>query len=486
MLLSLSMIVRDEEEQLPGCLASVQEAVDEIIVVDTGSTDRTVEIAEEFGARIVHCTWENDFAQARNAGLAVAKGRWVLVLDADERFEGDPQGLRDLLGRTTAVGFNVRIRNELGDGRLDLHSSLRLFRRLPSVHFERRLHEQVLPSLLAAAKRARIEPAPFTLRHLGYVPSLVARKRKRERNLQLAKGEADANPFDPFAAFNLGIEYTASGDLEAGVAQFRRARTLAGRPASWQSRLYKVEAQFLYQLGRHDEALEVIEEGLPAFPAFTDLYFLRAVTLQAKGEVAAAEEDLRHCLRLGPASSPPYDGVDPLFGGAGAATALGDLLRRLERYEESLALHRSAVLEAPQWMPAVQGLVEAVLASGEDFSALLAERPPDPLQVGAALFRSGRYVLALQALTAGEAIHADLPADHYLTKAMAFLRLGDLEGAKACIAEAGEDARQSARAYVLDLVDFAEGALTRSDVRERYGERHPIWRDLPGGAGATE
>ncbi|EQD79582.1 glycosyl transferase family 2, partial [mine drainage metagenome] len=169
--------------------------------------------------------------------------------------------------RTPAAGFHVPIRNEIGDGRLDVHSTLRLFRRLPGVHFERRLHEQVLPSLLAAAGRRRVEPAPFTLHHLGYQPSLVERKQKRQRNLELAKGEVDANPFDAFAVFNLGIEYTAAGDLEAGVEHFHRARSLTGAPVPWQSRLYKVEAQFLYQLGRLDEALAVIEEGLPAFPA---------------------------------------------------------------------------------------------------------------------------------------------------------------------------------------------------------------------------
>ncbi|MDA8345558.1 MAG: glycosyltransferase [Thermaerobacter sp.] len=479
MLLSLVMIVRDEEEQLPGCLASAQEAVDEIIIVDTGSSDRSVAIAEGFGAHVLCAQWNNDFAAARNVGLSAAKGRWVLVMDADERFEGDPQRLRRLLAKTTAVGMEVPIRNEIGDGRIDLHSTLRVFRRLPGVRFERRLHEQVLPSLLAVAKGRRIVTAPFSLRHLGYAPDVVERKRKRQRNLELARAEVAANPLDPFAAFNLGVEYTAAGDPEAGILQFRRSREITGHPQPWQSRLYKVEAQNLYRLERFEEALQVISKGLPSFPDYTDLYFLRGITMDAAGDSDGAEAALRHCLRLGPAKSPPYDGVDPLFGGAAAAAALGHLLCRQARYDEALVLLRSATLDAPTFMPAVQALVDCILVAGGGIDELLAERPPDPLAVGAALFRAARYDLALQAFAIAEEQHPDLPADHYLAKAVAFLRLGDTQGAALAVAAAGSEAAESARAYVLDLVGFAEGKIGRSGLKERYAPTHPIWRDIP-------
>ncbi len=83
--LSLCMIVKDEAEMLPECLASVQGVVDEIVIVDTGSTDDTVAIAHAAGAKVVHEPWQNDFARARNAALAHATGDYVLQLDADER-----------------------------------------------------------------------------------------------------------------------------------------------------------------------------------------------------------------------------------------------------------------------------------------------------------------------------------------------------------------------------------------------------------------
>ena len=99
--LSLCMIVKDEEEMLPGCLEAIRGAVDEIIIVDTGSTDRTVEIAESFGARVLHFPWNGSFADARNVGHAAATSDWIVYLDADEHLvPEDAAQLRELTSRT--------------------------------------------------------------------------------------------------------------------------------------------------------------------------------------------------------------------------------------------------------------------------------------------------------------------------------------------------------------------------------------------------
>ncbi len=104
--LSLCMIVKNEEEMLPGCLTPLVGVVDEMIVVDTGSTDRTVAIAESFGATVVSFPWNGSFSDARNASLDAATGDWVMYLDADEHLEAeDADTLRDLLQRTWREGF---------------------------------------------------------------------------------------------------------------------------------------------------------------------------------------------------------------------------------------------------------------------------------------------------------------------------------------------------------------------------------------------
>ena len=83
--LSACLIVRDEQEMLPGCIASIRDVVDEVVVADTGSRDATVRLAEEAGAVVIHHAWRDDFSAARNAALDASTGDWALVLDADER-----------------------------------------------------------------------------------------------------------------------------------------------------------------------------------------------------------------------------------------------------------------------------------------------------------------------------------------------------------------------------------------------------------------
>ena len=111
MTLSLCMIVKDEEELLPGCLEAIDGAVDEMIIVDTGSTDRTVEIAESFSARVLHFPWNGSFSDARNAGLDAATGDWLFYLDADEHLiPEDAPKIRELLGRTWREAFFIELR----------------------------------------------------------------------------------------------------------------------------------------------------------------------------------------------------------------------------------------------------------------------------------------------------------------------------------------------------------------------------------------
>src|SRR5690242_19447443 len=99
--ISACLIVKNEEDNLARCLGSVASAVDEIVLVDTGSTDRTVEIAEQFGARVFHFTWCDDFSAARNESLRHARGEWILWVDGDDELvEAQPDALRTLCSRT--------------------------------------------------------------------------------------------------------------------------------------------------------------------------------------------------------------------------------------------------------------------------------------------------------------------------------------------------------------------------------------------------
>src|SRR6201992_401844 len=130
--LSLCMIVRDEEQMLPRCLEAVASAVDEIVIVDTGSTDATVEIAKSFGARVIEFPWTGSFSEARNVSFEAATGDWVMYLDADEVLVSeDVEQLRALTGRTWREAFylvETSYTGELGDGGALVNNALRVFR----------------------------------------------------------------------------------------------------------------------------------------------------------------------------------------------------------------------------------------------------------------------------------------------------------------------------------------------------------------------
>ena len=186
---SLCMIVKDEEEMLPGCLEAVAGAVDEMIIVDTGSTDRTVEIAESFGAKVIHFPWNGSFSDARNVGLEHATGDWVVYLDADEHLvPEDAPKIRDAARPHLARGLLPR--------RDELHRRRRV--RLVGRRTSRCASSATGPSTASRAGSTsrrrgnmptylpeRFETTTIRIRHYGYLKSRISAKEKSRRNIEL-------------------------------------------------------------------------------------------------------------------------------------------------------------------------------------------------------------------------------------------------------------------------------------------------------------
>ncbi|MDA0267224.1 MAG: tetratricopeptide repeat protein [Cyanobacteria bacterium] len=228
MTLSLCMIVKDEAAQLPQALHSVSAHVDEMIVVDTGSTDATVTVAEAAGAQVFAYEWTNDFAAARNAALGYATGDWILVLDADERLTpagqtllkqiqaGKPLGGVDL----ASILMVTVIRHELGAEQSPYSAVSRLFRNHADIRFNRPYHETVDDSVAALQQREAawqvVTLAETALAHTGYQATAIAQRDKFNRAQTLMAAYLADHPHDPYICNKLGALYGQAGDWDKG------------------------------------------------------------------------------------------------------------------------------------------------------------------------------------------------------------------------------------------------------------------------------
>lgn len=198
------MIVKNEEKHLEGCLKSVAGIADEIVVVDTGSTDRTIEIAKNYGASVFHFNWINDFSAARNFSLSKSNGDWILYLDADERLM--PESGNELLSIIKSpgrVGYNCIVKSlDSENGRDNQMTYIRLFKNSGEIRFTGSVHEQILPSLLN--NNYKILDSSILIEHIGYNISIEGKRDKALRNLELLIKEYE-NVQTPYTAFQLAL-----------------------------------------------------------------------------------------------------------------------------------------------------------------------------------------------------------------------------------------------------------------------------------------
>jgi tetratricopeptide (TPR) repeat protein len=366
--ISLCMIVRDEEATLARAIESAKGVVDEIVVVDTGSQDRTVQIARELGAGVLEHPWAGDFAAARNVGVEAATSDWILFLDADEALAGDDAAkLRDLARRTWREGFLLTIVNRVGDDRAGIaltQDVLRLFRNRPEHRFEGRIHEGVLHALPADAPE-RIEAAGVRIDHDGYLDATRAAKDKSRRNLELLERQLRESAPTAYLHFNLGSEHLAGGDPQRAVRELATAwEMLLAEPApaeaTFAPALAARYAAALRAAGRLDESIAVADRGLELFAGFTDLVLEQALAHRAGRDDDRAEERLRRALELGDAPA-RYAAVT----GAGtflAATALAQLLVERGETAEAVRLLDEALAVNPRHDAARIVLADAHLA----------------------------------------------------------------------------------------------------------------------------
>ncbi len=362
--ISLCMIVRNEERVLGACLESARPFFIEVIVVDTGSTDRTVEIAEAAGAKVYHFPWCDSFAAARNESMRYANGRWIFWMDADDTLpfaSGEALVEAALSAAHGVAGFVVPVQF-VEDGtaasgtRVD---HVKLFRNVPGLAFEGRIHEQILPSLRKLCPGGAVVRCNAVVLHSGYDTSPEGQAKKRERDYRLLKLDLVERPDHPFVLFNFGMTDHYCEHHEEAVAWFERSLAVSQPDESHLRKAYALKAMSQRALGRTDEALATLEQGLEAVGADPELRFQAAHLLTAEGRLEEAREHYLKCLESDAADH--FSSIDVAIVGYKAWHNLAGVCRSLGRYAEAREWWLKAVEAQPQFLPSVVELFHAAV-----------------------------------------------------------------------------------------------------------------------------
>jgi len=272
--ISLCMMVKNEEDCLTRCLTGVKKCVDEIIIVDTGSTDRTVEIAESFGAQVYHHPWENDFSKHRNQSISYATGDWILQLDADEELFAEDVPLLERTVREGKADYYYCVFYDMKqDGFIQgTYNLIRLFRNGMGMYYVRKVHNQLETKGKEAFSNIRI-------RHYGYDLSDEQMEAKFIRTTSLLRETLAASPDDSYSLYQLAQSYSSHRDFEEAVKygemalDIMRAKNLNN---GYFLTVYRIVAQGFVALGQSEAAERVCLEAIALFSKHLDMYHILA------------------------------------------------------------------------------------------------------------------------------------------------------------------------------------------------------------------
>jgi tetratricopeptide (TPR) repeat protein len=384
------MIVKNEEDWIEGALESVNSLVDEIIIADTGCTDRTMERARPFSPKVIDFQWTEDFGAARNRTLAEARHPWILVLDADERIAArDLPLIKDAVQRPVD-GYHLIQRNYVfsnqvfgwtANSRLYAESKdypgyvdnplIRLFRNEPHLRFQGAVHEIIDPTRLPS--HFRFDTIPAVLHHYGKVRGAERVAAKQQHYLALGLKKIQEDPANAKAFLDLGIQYQELQRHAEAVECFKKTFAMNRMPIAL---LYGAISEKLG--GRPAEALELLDRAVQVGFKTFQVHLERGNTLLALGRVADALREYKTTERLNP--------KNPI-----AAFNCGLALRRLQDLKSAEECYEKALRLDPAFEKAALELATLRAESGRVAEAAralegLVERRPD--------YREARLTLA--------------------------------------------------------------------------------------------
>ena len=274
--LSVCMIVKDEEKNIKRCLESIKDLADEIIVVDTGSSDNTVEILKEYNVKIGYFKWNKNFSDARNKSLEMATKDWILFLDADEQIPDEEiPKIKDLINNTPLEAINFRLVNIVQNNNFGDSLVLRLFKNNPNYRFVGKMHEQISLSITKISGDKSIGLSDIKILHYGYDPQSCDINSKIERNLNLLESY-DENEKNGYYYYSLGNEYSRINNFEKALNSYYKAFDSSNK-TSYMPYLCLNISKTLYLNKQYTKAILEIDKFAKLYPNLRDLYFLKAL-----------------------------------------------------------------------------------------------------------------------------------------------------------------------------------------------------------------
>lgn len=375
-ILSLCMIVRNNAGTLVPCLESIRPWVDEMNVVDTGSTDETPRIAERFGARVFHFPWIDDFSAARNESLKPALGQWLFWMDSDDTISAENgRKLRDLAyGRHApqTLGYMIRVHcpgpsNSFAEDFVAV-DHVKLFRNQPAIRFEGRIHEQVLLPIRRLG--GNVAWTDIFVVHSGADYSPEGRRRKYERDLRILHLDLAERPNHPYVLFNFGMTYADMGEYEKAVHYLQRCLDVADPTESQVRKAYAILINSLNQLGRTDEAWHVCRASRRLFPKDPELCFREGSLAHQSKRLDEAVEAFRAALKND--DERHFTSIDRGVVGYKARHNLALVYDDMGRHDLAELQWRLVLDEVPKYAVGQRALVETMLRQRRTVSAEVA------------------------------------------------------------------------------------------------------------------
>lgn len=364
MSLSLCMIVKNEENTLGRCLESVKDIVDEMIIIDTGSTDDTIKIAKEYDTKIFFYEWDNSFSNARNYSLSKASKDWILIMDADDELRSEDKYkviklINDENNKLNAYfGETLSYSGDSSDYNIYSNLNIRFIKNGKGYKFSGDIHEQIIPGSEDAKKQVFLGIADIKFYHYGYLNKTVNEKNKRKRNMDIIEKILKENPDDTFMLYNMGVEYSAKGEYTEALNYLKKAYKNFNPSLGFGAKLILKMISCNEMLQQFDDCLTLIEEGLKYYPSCTDYEFYRANIFYIKNKYYSAIESAKKCTSMG---EPPI----LLREVSGVATyrpyyLLGIIYSNIGDYDESYKFYDEVLKLNPKFSDAIYRIAEVM------------------------------------------------------------------------------------------------------------------------------